>query len=123
MATVPRILRLTDGDAVAPDGTRFALLHVVAGERHHLGWFELSGDAWRVGLTSAADVADAGVPAAEVRAATAGVLEALRTARDEDDVDVPPPIGPIVNTLRLVVDRRRAITRLEGELQALDPAP
>jgi hypothetical protein len=119
VATVPRILRLTDGDLVAPGGTRFALLHVVSGERHHLGWFELSDDAWRVGLTDAADVAASGVPAAAVREATEGVLEALRAARDGDDMDVPPPIGPIVNTLRFVVDRRRAIARLEGELHDL----
>ena len=35
---VPRILRLSP-DLSGEDGTRFALLHVVSGERHHLGWF------------------------------------------------------------------------------------
>ncbi len=118
--TVPRILRLADRDLRADDGRRFALLHVVSGERHHLGWFELADDdAWRVGLTDAAEVVGAGVPTERVRTATEQLLDALRAARDADEVNVAPPIGPIVNRLRYVVDRRRAVERLEGELRSL----
>ena len=115
---VPRILRLSPEHAAA-DGSRFALLHVVSGERHHLGWFELADDEWRVGLTEAGAVADAGVSADAVRAATEELLGRLRTARDADEVEAPPPVGPIFNRLRYVVDRRRAIERLEGELRRL----
>lgn len=116
---VPSILPLTDREHAGADGTRFALLHVVAGERHHLGWFQLGDDPWRVGLVEAAAVAGAGVPVPEVRAATEAALAPLRAARDADDHEVPPPIGPIVNILRHRVDRRRAIERLEAELGAL----
>ena len=42
---------------MSTDGPSYALLHVVSGERHHLGWFQLSDDPWRVGLVTAADVA------------------------------------------------------------------
>lgn len=116
---VPSILPLTDREHVGAGGTRFALLHVVAGERHHLGWFQLDDDPWRVGLVDAAAVAGAGVPVRDVRAETAEVLARLRAARDADDHEVPPPIGPIVNVLRHRVDRRRAIERLEAEVAEL----
>ncbi len=115
---VPRILRLGD-EVAAPDGTRFALLHVVSGERHHIGWFQLSDDDWRVGLTSAGAVADAGVPPERVRAATDALLDELRAAIGADEAEVPPPVGPIVNRLRYVVDRRRAVERLDEELADL----
>ena len=118
---VPRILPLSEAFAAA-DGTRFALLHVVSGERHHLGWFELSDDPWRVGLTEAGAVADAGVPPGTVREETDAVLERLRAERDAEEVDVPEPVGPIANRLRYVVDRRRAIERLQGELGELPAA-
>lgn len=119
-STVPRIRRLADNTLRAEDGARFALLHVVSGERHHLGWFQLGEDAWRVGLTTAAAVVEAGAPPDEVRAATEGVLARLRGAMDADEVEVPPPVGPIVNRLRYVVDRRRAVERLEEELRLLE---
>lgn len=118
---VPRILRLS-GDHTAPGGPRFALLHVVAGERHHVGWFELTDDPWRVGLTEAGAVADAGVPPAAVRAQTETLLDELRADRDAGNTDLPDPVGPVVNTLRWTVDRRRAIERLEGELGGLPAA-
>ena len=73
---VPRILHLSEPLA-APGGPRFALLHVVAGERHHVGWFELTDDPWRVGLTDAGAVADAGVDPDAVRAATEALLDEL----------------------------------------------
>jgi hypothetical protein len=117
-ATVPRILRLSAPVRGAGD-TRFALLHVVSGERHHLGWFQLSEDAWRVGLTAAGAVVDAGVPEDVVRRETEALLARLIAARDADEVDVPEPVGPIANRLRYVVDRRRAIARLEEELSTL----
>lgn len=117
-APVPRILRLSE-PVQGADGTRFALLHVVSGERHHLGWFELSDDAWRVGLTEAGAVVDAGVPEAVVLRETEVVLGRLRADRDADAVDVPEPAGPIANRLRYVVDRRRAIARLEDELRGV----
>ena len=116
---VPRILRLTDTELRAGEGTRFALLHVVSAERHYLGWFQLADDPWRVGLTDAGALVAAGVSPDAVREATATLLARLRAARDADEVDVPAPVGPIVNRLRYVVDRRRAIERLEAELQAL----
>jgi hypothetical protein len=116
-STVPRIVPLGDQAVHTADGTRFALLHVVSGERHHLGWFELGDDDWRVGLTSAGAVVDAGVAPEEVRGATEDLLGRLRAAMDADEVDVPPPVGPIVNRLRYVVDRRRAVERLEQELR------
>ena len=115
---VPRILRLS-GDLTAPGGTRFALLHVVSGERHHVGWFELTDDPWRVGLTEAGAVTDAGVDPAAVRAETEALLAAMRADRDARRTDVPDPVGPVRNTLRWTVDRRRAIERLEGELEEL----
>jgi hypothetical protein len=115
---VPRILRLS-GDLTAPGGTRFALLHVVADERHHVGWFELTDDAWRVGLTEAAAVADAGVDPAAVRSRTEALLDGLRADRDADRTELPEPVGPVRNTLRWTVDRRRAIERLEAELREL----
>ena len=115
---VPRILHLSPALS-GEDGTRFALLHVVSGERHHLGWFQLSDDPWRVGLTEVGAVVNAGVPPEAVRAETDALLKRLRAARDADEVNVPEPIGPIVNRLRYVVDRRRAIERLEGELGEL----
>ncbi len=117
--TVPRILRLDDRVLHGAGGARFALLHVVSGERHHLGWFELGDDAWRVGLTSAGAVVDAGVGEEEVRGATGDLLDRLRAAIAADEVDVPPPVGPIVNRLRYVVDRRRAVERLEQELREI----
>lgn len=118
-STVPRILLLSDEEIRVADGRRFALLHVVSDERHHLGWFQLADDAWRVGLTDATELVEAGVPAAVVEAATEAVLIPLRAARDADEVDVPEPVGPITNRLRYVVDRRRAIERLEDEIRAL----
>lgn len=118
-SNVPRILLLFGEEFRVADGRRFALLHIVSGERHHLGWFQLADDAWKVGLTDATDLVEAGVPAAVVRAATEDVLGPLRAARDADEVEVPEPVGPIVNRLRYVVDRRRAIDRLEDELRAL----
>ena len=118
---VPRILRMS-GELRAPGGTRFALLHVVAGERHHVGWFELTEDTWRVGLTEAGAVADAGVDPAAVRAETEALLDGLRADRDADRTDLPEPVGPIQNTLRWAVDRRRAIARLEAELEDLPAA-
>jgi hypothetical protein len=118
---VPRILRMS-GELRAPGGTRFALLHVVAGERHHVGWFELTEDTWRVGLTEAGAVADAGVDPAAVRAETEALLDGLRADRDADRTDLPTPVGPIRNTLRWTVDRRRAIERLEAELEDLSAA-
>jgi hypothetical protein len=117
-ARLPRILRLS-ADHEGAGGTRFALLHVVSGERHHLGWFQLGDDDWRVGLTEAGAVADAGVPAGVVRAETEALLGRLRAARDAGEADAPEPVGPVVNRLRLVADRRRAIERLEGELRDL----
>jgi hypothetical protein len=118
---VPRILRLS-GDLTAPGGMRFALLHVVSGERHHVGWFQLSDDPWRVGLTEAGAVADAGVDPAAVRSGTEALLDELRADRDAGGTDIPEPVGPVRNTLRWTVDRRRAIERLEAELGALPPA-
>lgn len=117
--TVPRIVTLAEGELRAQDGTRFAMLHVVSGERHHLGWFQLADDPWQVGLTAAGAVADAGVPEAVVREVTEAVLARLRAAREADEVDVPAPVGPIGDRLRYVVDRRRAIERLEAELREL----
>jgi hypothetical protein len=118
---VPRILRMS-GELRAPGGTRFALLHVVAGERHHVGWFELTEDTWRVGLTEAGAVADAGVDPAAVRVETQALLDRLRADRDADRTDLPEPVGPTRNTLRWTVDRRRAIERLEAELDDLPAA-
>ncbi|HTI32222.1 MAG TPA: hypothetical protein VL422_01015 [Miltoncostaea sp.] len=118
---MPRILHLSEPLA-APDGTRFALLHVVAGERHHVGWFELTDDPWRVGLTEVGAVADAGVAPDRVRGATEAVLDGLRADRDAGRTDVPEPVGPVTNGLRWTVDRRRAIDRLEGELEGLPGA-
>ncbi|HET6691367.1 MAG TPA: hypothetical protein VFG74_10935 [Miltoncostaeaceae bacterium] len=118
---VPRILRLS-GDLTAPEGTRFALLHVVAGERHHVGWFQMTDDAWRVGLTEAGAVADAGVDAAAIRSQTEALLDGLRADRDAGRTDLPEPVGPVRNTLRWTVDRRRAIARLEAELGELPAA-
>ena len=118
---VPRILRLS-GELTAPGGTRFALLHVVAGERHHVGWFQLTDDPWRVGLTEAGAVADAGVDPAAIRAETEALLDGLRADRDADRTDLPEPVGPIRNTLRWTVNRRRAIERLEAELEDLPAA-
>jgi hypothetical protein len=118
---VPSILRLS-GDLTSPDGTRFALLHVVAGERHHVGWFQLTDDPWRVGLTGAGAVADAGVDPAAVRSQTTALLDRLRADRDADRTDLPEPVGPVRNTLRWTVDRRRAIARLEAELEELPDA-
>ena len=115
---VPRILRMS-GELRAPGGTRFALLHVVAGERHHVGWFELAEDTWRVGLTEAGAVADVGIDPAAIRAETVALLDGLRADRDADRTDLPEPVGPIRNTLRWTVDRRRAIERLEAELEDL----
>jgi hypothetical protein len=115
---VPRILHLS-GAHTAPGGTRFALLHVVSGERHHVGWFELTDDPWRVGLTEAGAVTDAGVDPGAVRAETEALLERLRADRDAGRTDVPDPVGPVANTLRWTVDRRRAIERLEAELGGL----
>lgn len=118
---VPRILHLSSPLA-APGGSRFALLHVVAGERHHVGWFELTDDPWRVGLTEAGALVDAGVDPDAVRAATDALLEQLRADRDAERTEVAEPVGPITNTLRWTVDRRRAIERLEAELGELPAA-
>ena len=115
---VPRILRLS-GELTAPDGPRFALLHVVAGERHHVGWFQLTEDPWRVGLTEVGAVADAGVDADAIRVETKALLHDLRADRDAGRTDLPEPVGPVRNTLRWTVDRRRAIERLEAELEEL----
>lgn len=115
---VPRILRLSspvDGG----DGTRFALMHVVSGARHHLGWFQLSDDPWRVGLTEAGAVVDAGVPSATVRAETEDLLSRLRTAGAAGETDVPEPVGPIADPERYAADRTIAIDRLEAELEDL----
>jgi hypothetical protein len=59
------------------------------------------------------------VPADEVRAGTEALLGRLRLAIDADEFDVPAPVGPVTNRLRYVVDRRRAIERLEAELRRL----
>lgn len=118
---IPRILRMS-AELTTPGGTRFALLHVVAGERHHVGWFELTDDPWRVGLTEAGALTDAGVDPAAVRAETEAVLDGLRAGRDAGRTDLPEPVGPTRNTLRWTVDRRRAIARLEEELQELSAA-
>ena len=115
---VPSILRLS-GELTAPGGTRFALLHVVAGERHHVGWFQLTDDPWRVGLTEVGAVADAGVDHGAIRAETEALLDGLRADRDAGRTDLPEPVGPIRNTLRWTVDRLRAIDRLEAELEEL----
>lgn len=112
--SVPRILRLSR--ELRGGGARFAVLHVVSGGRHHIGWFELSGDPWRVGLTEAGAVVDAGVPLDEVRAETEEVLGRLRVADDADDAELPEPVGPVEDPARLAADRRRAIRRLEEEL-------
>ena len=114
--TVPRIRRLTGTEHPGTDGVRFALLHVVSGERHHIGWFQLSDDPWRVGLVAAGDVVDAGVPAPDVRRDTATALAALSAAQDAGAVDEPEPVGPITNVLRYRSDRRQAIARLDAEL-------
>ena len=118
---VPRILRMS-GELTAPGGARFALLHVVAGERHHVGWFELTDDPWRVGLTEVGAVADAGVDAGAIRSETEAVLDDLRADRDAGRTDLAGPVGPVRNTLRWTVDRRRAIERLEAELRELPAA-
>lgn len=117
--TVPRIVRLSERDVPAAGGLRFALLHVVSGERHHIGWFQLSDDDWRVGLVGAADVVDAGGSPARVRLATAKVVMALAAADAADDHTAPEPVGPITNPLRLQTDRRRAIARLRAEGESL----
>lgn len=114
--TVPRIRRLTGRVHPSTDDERFALLHVVSGERHHLGWFQLSDDPWRVGLVVAADVVEAGVPAPDVRRDTATALAAMRASQDAGQSDEPEPIGPITNVLRYRSDRRAAIVRLDEEL-------
>ena len=114
--TVPRIRRLTGAEHRAADGERFALLHVVSGARHHFGWFQLSDDAWRVGLVDATAVVEAGVPAPEVRRDTAAALAALSAAQDAGDVEVPEPVGPITDVLRFRADRRAAIARMDEEL-------
>lgn len=111
---VPRILPLSA--ELRGGGARFALLHVVSGGRHHLGWFELADDAWTVGLTEAGAVVDAGVPAEAVRAETEALLDRLRADDAAGSSDVPAPVGPVTDPLRLLVDRRRAMRRLEGEL-------
>lgn len=116
---VPRIARLSERELTAPDGTRFAVLHVVADERHHIGWFQLTDDPWRVGLVDAGTVVDAGVPAAHVRLLSARVLTVLRADHDAGVDDAPPPAGPITNPLRYRTDRRRAIERLQAEADAL----
>ena len=115
---VPSILHLS-GELTAPGGTRFALLHVVAGERHHVGWFQLTDDPWRVGLTEVGAVAESGVDPGAIRAETETLLDGLRADRDAGRTDLPEPIGPVRNTLRWTVDRRRAIERLEAELEEL----
>jgi hypothetical protein len=117
--TVPRILRLSRDVHASRDGERFALLHVVSGERHYLGWFVLDDDPWRVGLVPAEVVVDAGVPAVDVRRETNEVLNALRAAEAAGASDEPEPIGPVVNLLRHRVDRRRAIERLQHEVTQL----
>lgn len=117
--TVPRIGRLSEREVEARDGLRFALLHVVSGERHHIGWFQLSDDEWRVGLVSAGDVVDAGGSPARVRLDTAKVVTALAAAHDADDHTAPEPVGPITNPLRFHTDRRRAIERLRAEVERL----
>jgi hypothetical protein len=113
---VPRILRLAPEEA-APDGARFAPLHVVSGERHHIGWFRLTDDPWRVGLVEAGAVVDAGVAEARVRAATEALVASLRAADAAGDDTAPEPVGPVASPLRLRVDRRRAIEHLEAELR------
>ena len=118
---VPRILRMS-ADLTTPEGTRFALLHVVAGERHHVGWFQLTEDPWSVGLTEAGAVADAGIDPGAVRSETEAVLDGMRADRDAGHTDLPEPVGPVRNTLRWTVDRRRAIERLEAELGELPAA-
>ena len=117
--TVPRIRRLTGVVHLSTDGPGYALLHVVSGERHHLGWFQLSDDPWRVGLVTAVDVVEAGVPAPDVRRDTATALAALRASQDAGQTDEPEPIGPITNVLRYRSDRRAAIGRLDDELLAI----
>lgn len=117
--TVPRILRLSEREVTAGDGTRFALLHVVSGERHHIGWFQLTDDEWRVGLVAAGDVVAAGGSPARVRLETAKVVTALAAAHDADDHTAPAPVGPITNPLRFRTDRRRAVERLRAEVAAL----
>jgi hypothetical protein len=72
-----------------------------------------------VGLTSAGAVVDAGADEGEVRAATGDLLARLRAAMAADEVDLPPPVGPVANRLRLAVDRRRAVERLERELREI----
>ncbi len=116
---MPRIARLSDRELTAPDGTRFAVLHVVRGERHHIGWFQLTDDPWRVGLVDATAVVEAGLPVAHVRLLSARVLVALRAAQDAGDDEAPAPAGPVVNVLRHRTDRRRAIERLQAEVDAL----
>ncbi|WP_217912761.1 hypothetical protein [Miltoncostaea marina] len=113
---VPRILPLGQ-EETAPDGARFAPLHVVSGERHHIGWFRLTDDPWRVGLVEAGAVVDAGVAEARVRAVTEALLDRLRAADAAGDDAAPAPVGPVGSPLRLRVDRRRAIARLEAELR------
>jgi hypothetical protein len=115
---IPRILRLSEVHAGGGD-LRYALLHVVSGERHYLGWFQLSEDEWRVGLVDAAAVVEGGVAAGRVRAATERVLENLRAAQEAGHDDAPVPIGPVTNVLRYRTDRRRAVARLEQELAEL----
>ena len=67
-------------------------------------------------------VADVGIDPAAIRAQTEALLDALRADRDADRTDLPAPVGPIQNTLRWTVDRRRAIERLEAELEDLPAA-
>jgi hypothetical protein len=117
--TIPRIRRLTGREHPADGGERFALLHVVSGERHHFGWFQLSDDPWRVGLVDATAVVETGVPAPDVRRDTAAALAALSAAQDAGDVEVPEPVGPITDVLRFRSDRRAAIGRLDAELAAI----
>ena len=110
------------GDLTTPEGTRFALLHVVAGERHHVGWFQLTEDPWRVGLTEAGAVADAGIDPGAVRSETEAVLNGMRADRDAGRTDLPDPVGPVHRPPQGVTDRRRAIERLEAELEELPAA-
>jgi hypothetical protein len=112
--TVPRILRLGE-ERTAADGRRFAPMHVVSGGRHHFGWFEIGGDAWTVGLAEAGAVADAGVPADEVRHETRRLIARLRRDRDAGESDAPPPVGPVDDPFRMAEDRRAALARLEDE--------
>lgn len=117
--TIPRILPLSERTVKGAAGERFTVMHVVSAEQHHIGWFQLSDDPWRVGLTSARAVVEAGAPSAQVALMHARLLTTLRADHAADLIELPAPIGAVSNPLRLQLDRGRAIERLAHEADEL----